>query len=448
MAFIVTVKEAAALLSISVGRVHQLIQSRTLPAEKVGNQWLIEEKALLERMKNRPKAGRPSTQSPEDAKRYILMNREHEVLGFTHSFSTNRFLEIDAIYDHQRAPLLVTSPRGATGSVKALESWWCHRAIPVSRDGIDVKLRELHFEDPSQIPFESLGLSLSDQYWIRPEDMDISWEEINFFNNPFPDMDLKLASERWEWLSDVGLNSPDNTSEGMLPKRWIHQKGKTMLLKGSGPLGQEAYNEAVSTALYRRLLGDGEFVPYELARTSNGVVSTCENFLNDTEEYVSAFTVRQLKHKPNHFNEYQHYVDCCAVVGVNDANSVLDKMIVCDDILANHDRHWRNFGLVRDVETLSWRPAPLFDSGSSLWCDVDEGALLAGNWSFSAKPFYDDPNRQFRLVNDLSWFDPHSLDGFVEEAREILISNSALARRLDAICGGIQFRIDRLLRQL
>ncbi len=24
-------------------------------------------------------------------------------------------------------------------------------------------------------------------------------------------------------------------------------------------------------------------------------------------------------------------------------------MIVCDDIIANYDRHWRNFGLVRNV---------------------------------------------------------------------------------------------------
>ncbi len=36
-----------------------------------------------------------------------------------------------------------------------------------------------------------------------------------------------------------------------------------------------------------------------------------KNFLTDAEEYVPAFAVRQLKRKPNHFNDYQHYVDCC-----------------------------------------------------------------------------------------------------------------------------------------
>lgn len=261
-------------------------------------------------------------------------------------------------------------------------------------------------------------------------------------------MDLKAGDDSWEWMSEVGLDSPDNTSDGVLPKRWIRQRGKTALLKGSGPLGQEAYNEAVATALYKRLLTEGEFVSYDLVQTSNGMVSRCENFLTGAEEYVPAFAVRQLKRKPNHFNDYQHYVDCCATIGIDNAADMLDKMIVCDDLLANHDRHWRNFGIIRDVETLECRPAPLFDSGSSLWCDVSDEPLRAGKWRFSTKPFYDDSNRQFRLVNDLTWLDPTALDGFVEEAREILALNPALARRLDAICAGIQSRIDRLLRQL
>ena len=38
----ITVKEAAAQLGISVGRVHQLIHSGALSAEKVGSQWLVD----------------------------------------------------------------------------------------------------------------------------------------------------------------------------------------------------------------------------------------------------------------------------------------------------------------------------------------------------------------------------------------------------------------------
>jgi len=54
----VTVREAAALLKVSVPRVHQLIQSGRLPAEKLGSQYAIK-KADLKLVKHR-KPGRPA----------------------------------------------------------------------------------------------------------------------------------------------------------------------------------------------------------------------------------------------------------------------------------------------------------------------------------------------------------------------------------------------------
>lgn len=55
-----------------------------------------------------------------------------------------------------------------------------------------------------------------------------------------------------------------------------------------------------------------------------------------------------------HRDSYRHYVECCAALGVEDIETALGKMILCDDIMANTDRHWRNFGLIRDVETLEY----------------------------------------------------------------------------------------------
>lgn len=57
-------------------------------------------------------------------------------------------------------------------------------------------------------------------------------------------------------------------------------------------------------------------------------------------------------------------------------------MIVCDSIIANTDRHLRNFGFIRDIDTLEWRFAPLFDSGNSLWYDKDESEVARGDYSF------------------------------------------------------------------
>ncbi|WP_302233988.1 HipA domain-containing protein [uncultured Adlercreutzia sp.] len=48
------------------------------------------------------------------------------------------------------------------------------------------------------------------------------------------------------------------------------------------------------------------------------------------------------------------------------AEECLAKMIVCDSIVANTDRHLRNFGLIRDIHDLAWRFAPLFDTGNAV----------------------------------------------------------------------------------
>ncbi len=43
----------------------------------------------------------------------------------------------------------------------------------------------------------------------------------------------------------------------------------------------------------------------------------------------------------------------------------INKMIVLDFIIANEDRHFNNFGAIRDAETLKFISfSPIFDSGS------------------------------------------------------------------------------------
>lgn len=54
---LLTVKDVAEKLKISVWRVHQLIREKRLPAEKLGSQYVIKEKDL-KLVKDRP-TGRP-----------------------------------------------------------------------------------------------------------------------------------------------------------------------------------------------------------------------------------------------------------------------------------------------------------------------------------------------------------------------------------------------------
>ena len=127
------------------------------------------------------------------------------------------------------------------------------------------------------------------------------------------------------------------------------------------------------------------------------------------------------------------------------ARPALERMIVCDDMIANHDRHRRNFGIVRNVETLECRPAPIFDSGSSLWCDVETSRLAAGEHSFVSRQFFESPAHQMLLVEDMSWFRADALEGFVDEAMGILSANDALSARLPYLREALAWRVGRMV---
>lgn len=437
--FNTTVSEASKRLGVSVPRIHQLIQSGTLAAEQVAGIWLIDGGSIEARLKNPPKAGRPPMSlHRKSASRFMLMNRGHEVLSFRFDSATGEFFDADEIIDARRAPLSIMSPRGKSASKVALSYWWSHRAIPRARHGIEAKLAELGVSETYDLPFRSMGLSLSDQYWVRPYDADIRWEDINFFENDFDEAEVA------DWMADVGLDSPDNTSDGVLSKRWVCRDGQRILLKGGTLLEQEPYNEVIATELFSRLLSKSDFVPYRLEEWGGGWVSSCPNFVGPTEELIPAYYVNDILPRSDRRNDYRHYVECCLELGVPDIEKALGKMIVCDDVMANIDRHWRNFGLIRDVETLEYRVAPLFDTGSSLWCRIPTRELAWAPFAFDTKPFFEDADRQLRLVDDASWLDLDKLAGFPEWAADFLDENPALYGRTDFIFEGIQSRIDHL----
>lgn len=256
----------------------------------------------------------------------------------------------------------------------------------------------------------------------------------------------------WDnWLSAVGLDSPDNTSEGELPKRWTIRDGVRCLAKGCAGDDQRPFNEVVATALHRRLLQPGEYVPYTLAHIQDGPLCLCPNFLGEREEYVPAALVRGDLSSMRGATTYDRLIRFAErhACDAADIHRALSQMIVCDAILANTDRHWRNFGFIRSVDTLQMRPAPLFDSGNSLWYNKTPQQVERNDWTFQSRPFDPNPAHQLALANDLSWFDPAAFDhaalsGFVDEAVEIL-SNSkhAIANgRLGYIARGLQKRVD------
>jgi len=297
----------------------------------------------------------------------------------------------------------------------ALNEWLLGRSIPASRDGIRDALELLGVHSPRYLIEKCHALSLSDQYWIRP-DSELEWSNINFFQNDFSkDIGEILFGHEPDDLTRVNLMSPDNTSDGWLKKRWIIADKKRLLMKGgSGVYRQEPFNEVIASAIMRRL--NISHVDYTLTFDNDNPYSLCENFVTQDTELIPAWRILLTHKQSNNRSLYNHFFDCCEMLGVPDAKNSINKMLTLDYIIANEDRHWNNFGVLRNAETLEWIGiAPVFDSGTSLWYNTQNvGAVV------KAKPFRREHEKQVRLVEDFSWFDFNALKGLDNEITEIL----------------------------
>lgn len=335
--------------------------------------------------------------------------------------------------------------REGRGDVLNLGRWWARRSIPESRSGLRRLLERAGLPDARSLLLGSHGLSLSDQYWVRPSGSGIPWEEVNFFDNEFSEsvgMTL-LGKEVAEGFVD--LMSPDNTSEGNLVKMWRIVDGVRFLYKGgSVPFRQEPYNEVVATMVMDRLGIDN--AGYSLGWIDGDPYSVCPDFVDrDTELITMAYVMYASRWCGT---AYRTCVNACSEVGI-DVVPFLDRMIVTDFLLANEDRHLYNLGLIRDAGTLEFiGPAPIYDCGSSLGYnrDVPDMAVAAGA---TCKPFAESFEKELDLVTDFGWVDADGLDGALQEARAFLLECEGLdSERADAMSGTIEARIEALRSRL
>ena len=380
--------------------------------------------------------------------RYSLMHKNIVVADIEVDEVIGGITNIYDVFAPNHLPIGVYSKQNGKDVVDryALNQWFADRCIPKHRMDIEEALEVLKFS-ARQLVIESWGLSLSDHYWLRPCDNELSntalYENVNFFDNDFSEDVGDILLGLKEETDDINYWSPDNTTNGNLKKCWRIIDGKRCLFKsGSYPFQQQPFNEVIASRVMDRLGID--HVPYTLTWINDEPYSVCEDFVTKDAELISAWRIMQLRPKANHENEYLHYVNICRELGI-DIVSSLDKMIVLDYIIANEDRHFNNFGLLRDANTLEWLgAAPIFDSGTSLWYNKLTARIPASG--IICKPFKKTHGEQLKLVSSLEWFEASKLDSIEDEILEVFSDDKAAqyidTERAKTIAAEVRNRIE------
>ena len=287
-------------------------------------------------------------------------------------------------------------------SEKGITSWIKHRSIPKNRAYVDNLLSSLglSINRPLDIIRVSKGLSLNDCYWVKDENSQDTFDDVNLYENRFTRILGQIAFTGYGSSDVTGLtSSPEFTTNGMLPKCWRRVNGKIILYKGgtmgASNTGNEPYSEFYAYQI-AGILGINA-IPYNLSKWKNTLCSTCELF---TSKNISFVPVGRIVRSGGLQAVREYYEKLGSTF-----EKAFNEMIFFDTLIFNTDRHFGNFGfLVDNVSNKIIAPAPLFDHGNSLFNYASRDVLK------DKESFLKYSKTQLPCV----------YDDFVEEAKKVL----------------------------
>ncbi len=386
----------------------------------------------------------------------ILMNKNVEVLIAEYDPATSVFTKIYDVKNIHYAPYIlknidITNTIDNTLFRTNLSEWFKGRGIPLWRDKLDLLLHRLNIVAPYELLDKAFGLSLSDQYWLKEENSNISYDDINFFDNDFDYaefMEASLSINSKIITKETSLRTPNNTTDGMLKKAWIIDKGIRYLLKGGYKNETlQPFNEVLASEICKRL--GFNHVEYSLDTYKDMVVSKCPCFITKDTELVTCYQIRNDMKRHDNIEDYEEYIKKLEDNGIENAREKIENMYILDFIIMNEDRHLGNFGIIRDVNTLKWLDvAPIFDNGQSLNIEYydNEEVHISGNGRlfYEVKPF----DEIITIVKNIKRIDISKLDGIVEWFDDLLHQYQHLTgysdTRINRLCILLNRQINKL----
>ena len=243
--------------------------------------------------------------------------------------------------------------------------WLERRVIPKNRAFVDeiLKTLGLSLNNTKGIIDVCKGLSLNDSYWVVPSDFSGTFKEYNLYENRFSEVLSLVAYTGVGTANQAFTTSPELTTQGMLRKAWRFIENDGIYLykggtEGFANSGKEPYSEYYACQIAKAMGLNA--VEYDLENWKGILASKCKIFTDIDTSFVSIGRIVKTGGIKACLDYYQ-------TLGNNFSES-LKSMLVFDAVIYNEDRHFGNFGILRDNHTGKIiSPAPIFDNGLSLF---------------------------------------------------------------------------------
>ena len=365
---------------------------------------------------------------------YVLMNKDTPLLAFT--CRKNEFDETELqVGQWLSGPRPIGLP--VEISAPALAAFLERRKAPKHRQHIQELLRRFDCEDLGGFLRVTHALSLNDTIWVKQSGSTLAWADVSLYQNEFDELISEAAFDGTIGSTELSSTSPEFGTDGYFAKCWVREEGGVFLCKSGSALHEiEPLSEYLAYQLAEVICPSA--VPYDLDLHHGKLVSKCPLF---TDERVGlAKAARVFGGMEKTIPELLAYFES---IGSGDD---FRRMCVLDAVILNPDRHYGNFGVLFDNDTMQiLRMAPVFDNNRALLPELDDQQLLEPDWYIgrcTSKLGRDFLTNARGLLTDEIRTDLKNLDGFrFSQHPEI----SASQPRLDALSDIVQSRIHTII---
>jgi len=251
-------------------------------------------------------------------------------------------------------------------SPEGILKWLRKRVVPKNRELVGNILSSLglSMDDLKGIIDVCMGLSLNDSYWVTQTTFEGEFSKYNLYKNRFDEIISLIAYIGYGDVSRGFGTTPELTTGGMLRKAWHFSSTKGIHLYKAGTsdfanAGNEPFSEFYASQVAEKM--GLHHVHYDLANWHRSIASKCKLFTNIDTSYIPIGRIVPTGGIDACIDYYKKLGD--------EFYQELASMLVFDAVIVNEDRHFGNFGVLRD--NLSGKiisPAPIFDNGLSLLC--------------------------------------------------------------------------------
>lgn len=251
-------------------------------------------------------------------------------------------------YHEKLAPLVIQRTH-------SIRKFLALRVIDMDRTNARLLARSLNIniDDEHKIPLYSYALTIGDNYWFKPKQSKIKYDDIKFNNDNFFDTSLKGTTIYFKHRSSL---TPELTTTGSFEKGW-------RLIKKHWWLYKSGEDKNIFSELFcfnfAKLIG----LKTAIYEYDNGYIRS--------KNFAEKYNFEPMASLADSNDNYSHLFTILYNLNKAIAKEYI-KLIFFDAVVHNVDRHNENTGLLRNKDTgRIVSLAPNFDNNLALLATVD-----------------------------------------------------------------------------